>query len=72
MHTFIVKKRIACVVRSLRLIADSLEAADHPSTVRAAVAGLNEASTLLRMGLYENQRELIERAALDMDAKEAK
>lgn len=62
--------KIQTVIRSLRVIADSLDAAVHAGTVRAAIQALGEARTVLAMALYSWDRLIVKNAALEIDAHE--
>ncbi len=70
MGSFTMRKRADVAARALKTMAETLQALDSPNALRGVLQGLQEASTLLQMCLYENQKQLIQNAAYEYDSTE--
>lgn len=64
MHSFMNHKRAETVAKALRTMAEAVQVAESPVALKGVLLGLQEASTLINMCLYEKQ--LIEQAHYDI------
>lgn len=66
MHSFMNHKRAETVAKALRTMAEAVQVAESPVALKGVLLGLQEASTLINMCLYEKQKQLIEQAHYDI------